>query len=105
MKKDKIVVKILNKLGFSNPSQYLTPKKLSKEEILAAIRQDIIAELDAINLYTAHLEAIDNVDVKKVLEHIIKDEKEHMVELEKILFMLDPEQEQMNIAILGHPQN
>ena len=69
----------------SNPSQYSTPEKFSKEELLAAIRQDIIAELDAVNLYVAHKTASDDPDFNKAIEHIIDEEKEHAKELQEVL--------------------
>ena len=69
----------------SNPSQYATPDKLTEEEILAALRQDMMAELDAINLYEAHLKATDNKKLKNVLQHIIDEEKEHFLELKELL--------------------
>ena len=72
-------------LAESNPSQYQTPEKLSEAEMFAAIRQDLIAELDAINLYTAHKEATDNQELIKILDHIIEEEKDHAKMLQEFL--------------------
>lgn len=69
----------------SDPSQYKTPKKFTKVEMIAAIRQDIIAELDAINLYEAHFNATDDEELKKILRHIIDEEKHHAEELQEFL--------------------
>lgn len=53
--------------------------------MVAAIRQDIIAELDAINLYEAHKAATKDKGLKDVLQHIIDEEKEHAEELRAYL--------------------
>jgi uncharacterized protein len=73
----------------SDPSQYKTPKKFTKVEMVAAIRQDIIAELDAINLYEAQFNAIDDAELKKTIRHIIDEEKHHVEELEDFLKKVD----------------
>lgn len=81
-----------NKLGqwslnkaVSDPDQYTVNPMKNEEEVLTAIRQDIMAELDAINLYSAHMEATQDKDLKKLLLHIIKEEKEHAEELQALL--------------------
>jgi|SRR5581483_6178496 len=71
----------------------MEPKKLSDVELAKAIRLDIEAELDAINLYESHLESTDNPEAKKVLEHVIKEEKDHVSLFLELLKTLDPEQE------------
>ncbi len=57
------------------------------------LREDLIGELEAINQYQEHIDAIDNEDIKKVLGHIRDDEKEHFAELTKIIRKLDTTQE------------
>ena len=69
----------------SNPSQYKTPAEFTLEELHAAIRQDIISELDAINLYEAHKAATNDKQLKDLLDHIIGEEKEHARELQEFL--------------------
>ena len=76
-------------MSLTNPYVGLTPRKMSKEEIVRAIRQDIIAELDAINLYQAHIDAIDDERVKKVLIHVRDDEKDHVGDFLALLKLLD----------------
>ena len=71
--------------GLSDPSQYKTPESLSEEEVFAAVRQDIIAELDAINLYEAHKAATKDKELIKILDHIIEEEKDHFVLLQNYL--------------------
>ena len=61
---------------------------------LIALREDLVGELDAINLYQMHLDEIDDEEIKKILAHIRDDEKEHVAELVKIIRKLDPSQEE-----------
>ena len=62
----------------SNPFVMEVPRKLTDEELVNAIRQDIIGELEAIHEYDAHVQATDNEDAKKVLSDIRDEEREHM---------------------------
>ena len=56
------------------------------------IRDAIIAELDAINLYEQSAESVSNTKIKEVLLDIAKEEKTHVGELETLLLMIDKEQ-------------
>ena len=56
---------------------------------LKNLRQDLIGELEAINQYQEHIDEIDDEEAKKVLEHIMADEKEHVAELTKLIAKLD----------------
>ncbi len=56
---------------------------------LKNLRQDLIGELEAINQYQEHIDEIDDEEAKKVLEHIMVDEKEHVAELTKLIAKLD----------------
>ncbi len=56
------------------------------------IRTAIIAELDATNLYQAQLDNLNSEEAKKVIEHIIDEEREHISELYCLLMKLDKEQ-------------
>jgi rubrerythrin len=58
------------------------------------IRSALIAELDAVNLYQSHLENLFDETAKKVVEHIIDEEKEHVAELQYLLMRLDKTQEE-----------
>ena len=60
---------------------------------LKNLREDLIGELGAINQYQEHIDETDNEEVKKVLDHIRDDEKEHLAELTKIIRKLDKTQE------------
>lgn len=72
----------------------LTPRKMTKSELARAIRLDIQAELDATNLYQAHIDATDDERAKAVLAHIRDEEKEHAAEFLQLLTYLDPDQGQ-----------
>jgi rubrerythrin len=67
-------------------------RKMTDEELVRALRLDLEAEMDAINLYESHLQATDNEEAKKILEHVIKEEKDHVVLFSELLKTLDPEQ-------------
>ncbi len=79
-------------MDFSNPFGTMVPRKMNATELTRAIMQDIAAELDAIALYQAHIDATDDERAKKVLAHIRDDEKEHAGELLALLEILDPKQ-------------
>jgi len=79
----------------TNPYIGLTPRKMTPEETARAIRQDIVAELDAINLYQSHIDATDDERVRRVLAHVRDEEKTHVGELLVLLKILDPDQEKL----------
>ncbi len=66
----------------------------NENDSLAMLREDLVGELNAINQYQAHIDAIDDAEIKKFLEHINLDEKEHVAELTKIIRKIDAEQEE-----------
>ena len=76
--------------SFANPFQGNVSRKISKEELIQAIRLDIASELEAMFLYQAHAMATDDPLVKKVLEDIRDEEKAHCGELMALLRYLDP---------------
>ena len=76
---------------FANPFQGNVDRKITKEELVQAIRLDIAAELEAMFLYDAHAAATDDEIVKKVLRDIRDEEKEHCGELLALLRYLEPE--------------
>jgi rubrerythrin len=71
------------------PLHFLVSRKLSDSELAQAIRLDIEAELDAINLYQSHIDATDNETAKKVLAHIAGEEREHASLFWALLRQLD----------------
>lgn len=56
--------------------------------MLKMLRDDLVGELNAINQYQTHIDEMSG-EAKKVLEHIIADEKEHTAELVKLIRKLD----------------
>ncbi|MEE9520891.1 MAG: demethoxyubiquinone hydroxylase family protein [Dehalococcoidales bacterium] len=79
-------------MDFSNPFATMVPRKMNAAELARAIMQNIAAELDAVALYQAHIDATDDERAKKVLVHIRDDEKEHVGEFMALLELLDPQQ-------------
>ncbi len=66
------------------------PKTIDKlRNDLQIVRTAIIAELDATSLYEAQIDNLNNPDAKKVLMHILLEEKEHISELNCLLMKLD----------------
>ena len=74
----------------TNPFHSLVPRKMTDSELARAIRLDLESELDATNLYAAHIEATDNEDARRVLRHIMNEEKEHATLFFELLKRLDP---------------
>jgi uncharacterized protein len=75
----------------TDPFTYNAPRKLTDAELARALRLDAAAELDAMNLYEAHIESTDNEDAKKLLRFITKDEKEHYALFHELIRRLDPQ--------------
>lgn len=75
---------------FANPFSGNVERKITKAELIQAIRLNIAAELEAIYMYDAHVQAIDDEFAKKVLGDIRDEEKAHVGELMTLLRHLDP---------------
>ena len=70
-------------------------EKVSKEIIdKEIIRAGIIAELDAINMYEQMAAFAKDINIKKMLLDIAKEEKTHMREFQRLLLNRDEEQVQ-----------
>lgn len=79
---------------FSNINTIYSPnRKLTKVEILRAVKFAISSEYEAIQIYQQIMESTDNNDVKVVLGDIAQEEKHHVGELRKLLEILSPEDE------------
>jgi rubrerythrin len=70
------------------------PKKLTKEELIQALRVDIAGEMEAIMAYDAHAMATDDERVKTILYSIRDEERQHVGELIHLLEILDPQEAQ-----------
>ena len=81
--------------SFANPFVGNVPRKISKEELIQALRVDIAGELDAMFLYDAHAQATDDPVVKTQLEDIRDEERAPMGELLALLRYLDPKEAEL----------
>lgn len=77
---------------FINPFSGAVPRKLTKEELIRAIRLNIAAEHEAIHLYLAHADATDDPLAKKVLTEVANEEREHIGEFMELLRHLAPDE-------------
>ena len=77
---------------FAHPYACEVPRKMTKGEIIQAIRMDLSSELEAAYLYEALILATDDPVVQAVLSDIRNEEKEHFGELMALLRYLDPTQ-------------
>lgn len=75
-----------------NPFVANVPRQMSNEELAQALRVDIAGELEAIIGYEAHAMATTDERVKKVLYHIADEERQHVGELQQLLYILCPKE-------------
>jgi len=75
---------------FTNPFPGVVPRKMTDSELVRAIMLNIAAELEAVHIYMAHLDATDNEDAKKVLFDVAMEELVHAGEFTSLLFRLNP---------------
>jgi uncharacterized protein len=74
---------------FLNPFSGKVPdRKLTKDELIRAIRLDLAAEHEAVHLYLAHAEATDDPLAKKVLIDIANEERVHAGEFGRLISIL-----------------
>lgn len=86
---------------FANPFSGNCDRKITKEELIQAIRIDIASELEAMYLYDAHAMATDDPLVQKVLRDIRDEEKEHAGELLALMRYLDPDAASLLVEGMG----
>ena len=67
-------------------------EQLAIQDDLDMLREDLIAELQAINQYQEHILDLENEEAVNTLEHIVEEEKEHVAELLRLIQNLDPSQ-------------
>ena len=78
---------------FSNPfNGNKCERKLTKEELIRAIRFNIASEYEAIQLYDQLAESIDDKNAIKLLREISDDEKVHAGNFLKLLKTIDPDE-------------
>ena len=78
--------------NFPDPFVGTNPPKLTKEDLIQAIRIDIAGELEAMFLYDAHVRATDDPIVAATLSEIRDEERVHVGELISLLRHLDPKE-------------
>jgi rubrerythrin len=78
------------KMSYS--SEEMSDEQLAILDDLQMLREDLICELQAINQYDDHILNLENEGAVTTLEHIIEEEKEHVVELLRLIQNLDPVQ-------------
>jgi len=79
---------------FTNPFSGRTPeRKLTKAELIRAIRMDLSAEQEAVHLYLAHADATDNELAKKVLQDVADEERVHKGEFQRLISILSQEED------------
>ena len=76
----------------SDSSEEISEEQLAILADLEMLREDLVAELQAINQYEDHMLNLENEGAVTALERIIEDEKEHVAELLKAIQNLDPVQ-------------
>jgi rubrerythrin len=78
---------------FLNPFSGVVPRKLTKPELIRAIRLNLAAELEAVHLYLAHAEATDDALARQVLIEVANEERQHMGEFLELLRRLAPDEQ------------
>jgi len=74
---------------FTNPFSGNAPaQKMTLNDLIRAVRLDIAAEHEAVNIYTAQADATDNALAKKVLLDVANEEREHVGEFMRLLQVL-----------------
>jgi uncharacterized protein len=80
---------------FADPFSGGVPDRiLTTGELIRAIRLDIAAEHEAIHLYMAHADVVEDPLAKAVLIDIANEEIEHVGEFERLLEILSPDETQ-----------
>lgn len=81
---------------FGNPfSGMKTDRKLTKEELLRALRFVIAAEYEAVQLYEQLADSITDKDVAKVLRDVADEEIVHAGEFMALVKKLNPEEDKL----------
>ena len=84
---------------FLNPFSGMAPgRKMTKAELVRAIRLNLAAEEEAIHLYTAHADATDHPLARKVLLDVADEEREHKGEFQRLLNILLEDEEKLMAA-------
>ncbi|MFW6189012.1 MAG: demethoxyubiquinone hydroxylase family protein [Planctomycetota bacterium] len=81
---------------FTNPFIGVVPdRKMTKSELIRAIRLNIAAEHEAVHIYESHADATDDPLAEKVLHDIADEEREHIGEFQRLLSILAPDEDEL----------
>lgn len=81
-------------IDFTSISPTLNPDRpMTVRELARAIRLAITAEHDAVQLYELIADSTPDVAVRKIMQDVANEEKEHVGEFEELLARIDPENE------------
>lgn len=81
-------------MAYGQPEAGSGLKASPLEQLIIWLREDLMGELQAINQYQAHIDNIDDPEIKKLLAHIRDDEKEHVAEITHLIARIDAVQRQ-----------
>lgn len=70
-------------------------RKMTERELTRALRLAVAAEQEAIHLYESMSDASENKLAKTVLQDIADEEREHVGELQRLLNIILPDEENM----------
>jgi len=87
-------------VDFTDPFVIKEQVKLTDQELMSAVRLSMASELDAITLYQAYVNATDNPVAKRVIGHIMDEEKEHIEEFAQLLYHLDAVQAEKHAHVI-----
>ena len=76
-------------MGSSSQKEKTNEIQYDTELDLQILREDLAAELLAINQYQEHVESLTDEEAIRVLEHIKDEKKEHVSQLFKVIRKLD----------------
>lgn len=83
-------------MKFGNPFSALAlERKLTKEELIRAMREMIATEMEATNLYTALADSIEDEAAAKILRDVADEEIVHVGEFRHVLSLLDPREDEL----------
>ena len=78
---------------FVNPYSGMVPsRKMTRSELIRALRMNLAAEEEAVHLYEAHAEACDDPLAAAVLRDIANEERVHAGEFQRLIELLDPDE-------------
>ncbi|MHC4481136.1 MAG: ferritin family protein [Planctomycetota bacterium] len=79
---------------FVNPFSGVVPeRKLTRSELIRALRLNLAAEQEAVHVYEAHADATDDELARKVLHDIADEERVHAGEFQRLINILLPDEE------------